>query len=603
MSLLDGLRAYYKFEETSGDLIDVHNDWDGTLIGGVTQGVTGKIGNAYHLDGVDDYIEIDKDVLPVGTDDFTISLWIYMDDADYHSFFTKQTSSNGMFWLGRRTDGDVILWFNDSLVIEVETISNIQTWEHYVLVKDGNTFKLYKDGNLIGTGTHSGGLEDAPVWLGRPLLGGGWTEGKLDEYGIWTRALTEEEILQLYNNGDGLTYPFGEEGTIVTPTTLSLTSELTGPFYGISSTYIPTILGLTSNVLSPSLSISTITTPSALTLDSELLSPIIKYTCTFLASSLSLSSNLLSPGIQIVGGEVLVYPSVLELTSELHTPSTIFGVLLTPSTLNLTSNLLNPTYSIDTSASPSALTLTSSLLSPAYSVSLTHTTSTLNVTSELISPTFSLGMSVSPSTLELTSNLLSPSLSIGASLSISTLSITSNLLSPSIQTIGATYVYPSTLTLTPNILSPSLSITSVLTPSTLTLTSELLSHTPFIPPIAPSVIASTLQLIANEIDYFGTNVTVRTITDSSYSDWGDAIESTSDKTKTAFVQTLSQEDELVKEGVFQSGDKIFWFRGDETSIERGNRIQHDRKWYEINEVIEHEAAGTVFVIEARTRKI
>jgi hypothetical protein len=112
-----------------------------------------------------------------------------------------------------------------------------------------------------------------------------------------------------------------------------------------------------------------------------------------------------------------------------------------------------------------------------------------------------------------------------------------------------------------------------------------------------------VQSITNEISYYGTSVTLRVITDSAYSKWGDATEGTSDSTKTAFIQILSQEDQLVKEGVFQSGDRIFWFKGDETNISRGNRISFASKWYEIVETIEHDTAGTTFIIEARVKKI
>jgi len=111
------------------------------------------------------------------------------------------------------------------------------------------------------------------------------------------------------------------------------------------------------------------------------------------------------------------------------------------------------------------------------------------------------------------------------------------------------------------------------------------------------------QSIANELNYYGTSVTVRTVSDTSYSDWGDATESTSDSTKTCFVQVLSQTDDLVKEGVFQAGDKIFWFKGDETGIARGNRIQHNSLWYEITNVIEHDVGGTTYIIEVHTKKI
>ena len=112
-----------------------------------------------------------------------------------------------------------------------------------------------------------------------------------------------------------------------------------------------------------------------------------------------------------------------------------------------------------------------------------------------------------------------------------------------------------------------------------------------------------VQSIANEINYYGTKVTVRTVTDSTYSKWGDPTESTSDDaTIEAFVQILRQEDELVKDGIFQAGDKLFWFKGNESNISRGNRIYHNSLWYEIVEVIEHEVGGTTYILEARTKK-
>lgn len=112
------------------------------------------------------------------------------------------------------------------------------------------------------------------------------------------------------------------------------------------------------------------------------------------------------------------------------------------------------------------------------------------------------------------------------------------------------------------------------------------------------------QQIANEIEQLGSTVTVRAITDDSYSKWGDATESTVDTASVkAMVQILTQADELVKEGVFQAGDKIFWFKSDQSNIIRGNRIQHDSKWYEIVNLIKHSLADVDYLIEARTKKV
>ena len=94
-----------------------------------------------------------------------------------------------------------------------------------------------------------------------------------------------------------------------------------------------------------------------------------------------------------------------------------------------------------------------------------------------------------------------------------------------------------------------------------------------------------------------------TVTDSAYSKWGDPTESTSSADKTAFVQVINQDDDFVREGIFQGGDKIFYFKGDETNISRGNRITHDSKEYEIFEVMEHFIVGTTYVLEGRTHKV
>ena len=112
------------------------------------------------------------------------------------------------------------------------------------------------------------------------------------------------------------------------------------------------------------------------------------------------------------------------------------------------------------------------------------------------------------------------------------------------------------------------------------------------------------KLINKEISTLGSTVTVRTITDSSYSKWGDAAESTSDATGVkCMVNVLTQDDELVKEGIFQSGDLVFWFDTARTDILRGNRIYYQEKWYEINETIKHTVGDTTYSLICNVRKV
>ena len=112
-----------------------------------------------------------------------------------------------------------------------------------------------------------------------------------------------------------------------------------------------------------------------------------------------------------------------------------------------------------------------------------------------------------------------------------------------------------------------------------------------------------IQSLSNEISYYGESITLTIVTDASYSKWGSPTETTTTETKTAVVQILSQEDQLVKDGIFQSGDKLFWFKGNETNIIRGNRITHATLIYEIVSVEPHYAAGTIYIMEAKTKKV
>ena len=112
-----------------------------------------------------------------------------------------------------------------------------------------------------------------------------------------------------------------------------------------------------------------------------------------------------------------------------------------------------------------------------------------------------------------------------------------------------------------------------------------------------------IRQIENEIDYYGEDVTLRVNSATTFNDYGDESITTSDSTIKAFVNVLSQNDEIVKEGKFQSGDKTFFIKGDQTNLDRGNFIIHDSKQYKIDDVVQAFVGGTNYVYEVRTKKI
>ena len=80
-TLLDGLVAWWKFDETNGSKAydSSGNGHDGNLSGGPTW-ATGKIGGALSFDGGDDYVVTD---VTTGLD-FSVSTWVKTSDNYAH---------------------------------------------------------------------------------------------------------------------------------------------------------------------------------------------------------------------------------------------------------------------------------------------------------------------------------------------------------------------------------------------------------------------------------------------------------------------------------------------------------------------------------------
>ena len=71
----------------------------------------------------------------------------------------------------------------------------------------------------------------------------------------------------------------------------------------------------------------------------------------------------------------------------------------------------------------------------------------------------------------------------------------------------------------------------------------------------------------------------------------------------AMVDILTQSDDAVKSGQFQSGDKRFQFQNSESNVVRGTLLYHNSLWYEIQEVITDSLGDTNYFIEALAKKI
>jgi len=92
------------------------------------------------------------------------------------------------------------------------------------------------------------------------------------------------------------------------------------------------------------------------------------------------------------------------------------------------------------------------------------------------------------------------------------------------------------------------------------------------------------------VDEWGDTITLRTMTKSAFSKWGDATESNSDDaTVVARVVAISGNEEHFPEGIVQLGDIMVTFKSTETvTISNSNieyHVLYNSDWYKVISVV------------------
>ena len=236
---LTGLKAYYKFDESSGNIINqatsvgssdsLGSNADMT-ISGATYSQTGKIGNALSFDGSNDYGTLGSSLsqwnLFHGTGDWSINFWVNYDEFEAESrFFSNMDSTEtrginfGVGWSGN-PDGQIGLSIksnggfmtNNGGINFPTDISGTGTWVMITVVADysdtTNTYTVYLNG-VVGSSqaravAGSTGDSEYSLKLGsRGNYADKFFDGSFDEMTIWSRVLTADEITSLYNANIG----------------------------------------------------------------------------------------------------------------------------------------------------------------------------------------------------------------------------------------------------------------------------------------------------------------------------------------------------------------------------------------------------------------
>ena len=227
-----GLKAWWDFDRTSGDVVDifsgVHN---GTALN-VLRGQDGIIKNAFDYNGINASVNLSS---PAGinfdySDEFTISTWINMTSAS-GIIIAKDGAGAGQNQFRIYMSGGKLTFDVGTIATNFSALTyNDSQWHHVVGVYNGVITTLYVDNVVVSSHANGTNTYDTPIYIGR-RRNGLYITGLIDEMGIWNRTLNATEISNLYNGGNGINPTSTSANPVVT-----LNSPVTG-----YNTTIPTI--------------------------------------------------------------------------------------------------------------------------------------------------------------------------------------------------------------------------------------------------------------------------------------------------------------------------------------------------------------------------
>ncbi|HEX7262173.1 MAG TPA: LamG domain-containing protein, partial [Luteolibacter sp.] len=217
MSSFAGVWAHYPFDTGFTDVSG--NSRDGALTDVGTTGNSGIVSSAgnFKFGGGAVSFAADRDFMAVpltafaSGSSYTIAFWARKTAGD-----TGNAASFDMV-IGDRNDTNHFIAINDSAFTALRwrgggstadrqadfTLTNDYAWHHYAIVASGTTVTLYRDGNVVGSGTNKQtAFQYNSIGEAYTAAGDYDFNGQLDEMWVFDEALSAAAVTSLFQSND-----------------------------------------------------------------------------------------------------------------------------------------------------------------------------------------------------------------------------------------------------------------------------------------------------------------------------------------------------------------------------------------------------------------
>jgi len=180
---------------------------DGTLTGVTLNESVEKLGTGcldFAGGGSDDLETGSVQLLPTGTSDYTLSLWVRFDTLSGGQELLRGGSSEEVEI--NYSNGNGIYFTRNGGNTQIVSAGNlaVDTWYNVVIKNDGGTTYGYLNYDAYTANATAKSLSSGTTWrFGGRDSSSESLNGKMDDIAVWHRALSDSERSSLYNSGTG----------------------------------------------------------------------------------------------------------------------------------------------------------------------------------------------------------------------------------------------------------------------------------------------------------------------------------------------------------------------------------------------------------------